>query len=312
MRKCLRKTTIAAICLSLATIARGDADFSLSVDGRVVAVREVSVAARDAETRAKVVDDFPHFGTLHETAAFAAFELDEPAVVVVTYKEPIRDVRIFPASTHLTAKVDGNRATLRVDRPLKLTVEINGDIVRSLHVFANAPERDVPAAGDPNVIYIAPGVHDVDQTIDVGDGQTLYLAEGAILRATTDGGGEPIVRLHGAHPTLRGRGIIDGSACSIHGRNMVAVLDAQDAVVEGITLLDSPGWTMPVRRSDRVRIDDVKIIGFRANSDGIDLCNSRDVVVRDCFIRTSDDLVVVKADAGQGVVRNIDVRGCTL
>jgi polygalacturonase len=46
-------------------------------------------------------------------------------------------------------------------------------------------------------------------------------------------------------------------------------------------------------------------LGYRANSDGIDICNSRDVLVENCFIRTDDDLIVVKADKGQGPSQNI-------
>ena len=65
-------------------------------------------------------------------------------------------------------------------------------------------------------------------------------------------------------------------------------------------LRDSSTWTMPIRQSDRVTVKNVKLLGYRANSDGIDICNSRDVTVEDCFIRTLDDLIVVKTDRGQG------------
>ena len=59
-------------------------------------------------------------------------------------------------------------------------------------------------------------------------------------------------------------------------------------------------------------IKNVKLIGYRANSDGIDICNSRDVTVDGCFIRTLDDLIVVKSDQGQGDVRKIVARNCVL
>jgi polygalacturonase len=49
-----------------------------------------------------------------------------------------------------------------------------------------------------------------------------------------------------------------------------------------------------------------------ANSDGIDICNSRDVTVEGCFIRTLDDLIVVKSDKGQGEVRRIVAKNCVL
>ena len=56
----------------------------------------------------------------------------------------------------------------------------------------------------------------------------------------------------------------------------------------------------------------VKLLGYRANSDGVDICNSRDVTVEGCFIRTLDDLIVVKADKGQGPSSRIVARNCVL
>ncbi len=56
----------------------------------------------------------------------------------------------------------------------------------------------------------------------------------------------------------------------------------------------------------------MKILGYRANSDGIDICNSRDVTVEDCFIRTLDDLIVVKTDRGAGDAKRIVARRCVL
>jgi polygalacturonase len=82
--------------------------------------------------------------------------------------------------------------------------------------------------------------------------------------------------------------------------------------MEGIILRDPPLWTVPVRRSTNVSIENIKILGYRANSDGIDICNSRNVTVSNCFIRTLDDLVVIKSDKGQGVVKGVLVKNCVL
>jgi polygalacturonase len=86
----------------------------------------------------------------------------------------------------------------------------------------------------------------------------------------------------------------------------------KDITVEGIILRDSSVWTIPIRQSDRVTVRNVKLLGFRANSDGIDICNSRDVRIEGCFIRTLDDLIVVKTDQGQGEARRIVAKDCVL
>ena len=69
---------------------------------------------------------------------------------------------------------------------------------------------------------------------------------------------------------------------------------------------------MPIRQSDNVLVQDVKIIGHRANSDGIDICNSRNITVDGCFVRTLDDLIVVKTDENQGKVQHVLVKNCVL
>jgi polygalacturonase len=50
-----------------------------------------------------------------------------------------------------------------------------------------------------------------------------------------------------------------------------------------VILRDSSTWTIPIRQSDRVTVENVKLLGYRANSDGIDICNCRDVTVDGAF-----------------------------
>ena len=121
----------------------------------------------------------------------------------------------------------------------------------------------------------------------------------------------PTLVLKGTNITLRGHGIIDGGLCPTHARNLLLV-QGKDIRIEGVILRDSSTWTIPVRQCERVRIKNVKLLGYRANSDGIDICNSQDVTVEDCFIRTLDDLIVVKTDQRQGMAHRIVARNCVL
>jgi hypothetical protein len=121
----------------------------------------------------------------------------------------------------------------------------------------------------------------------------------------------PTFVLRGTNIMFRGRGIADGGFSTTHARHLVFV-QGQDVTLEGVILRDSSTWTIPIRQSDRVQVRNVKLLGYRANSDGIDICNSRDVTVEGCFIRTLDDLIVVKTDRGQGEARGIVAKGCVL
>lgn len=229
-------------------------------------------------------------------AAFVSFDMKGTATVSVTVQGGAESAKILPSSSGVTPVVSGNRISFTISRPSQLTLEVNGDWMNSLHLFANPVEKDVPRASDPNVIYFGPGVH-IIPPLEVGSGKTVYVAEGAFLygklgAAQTEG---PVIWLNGSSITLRGRGVIDGSLFSRDNRagNLVKITGS-NIRVEGVILRNSSNWSLPIVQSRQVEIDNVKILGSRDNSDGIDILDSQGVTVSDGFIRTFDDLVVVK------------------
>ncbi len=284
-------------------------DYTVQVAGRDVPVYAVKVAPADRERRWKAMDDKVRSAEYFDKAAFAYFDMRGPVTVTVTCPEPIASARVLPSSLKIVPAMEGQRLTFSLTEPKPLTVEVNGNWVGALHLFANPPEAPAPPPGDPNVIYFGPGVHEV-AGVTVGSGKTVYVAAGAVVKGTADGRG-PVFTLQGEHIVLRGRGVIDGSLCPTHARNLLLVR-GKDITVEGVIFRDSSVWTIPIRRSDRVTVKNVKLLGYRANSDGIDVCNSRDVMIEGCFLRTLDDLIVVKTDKGQGEARRVVARQCVL
>jgi len=247
-----------------------------------------------------------------DEAGFAYFDLRGSTRVVVTCPGRIEKAKLLPASCGITPEIDGNTLSFDLGGPANLTLEVNGNEVRSLHIFANPWEDNPPKAGDPNVIYFGPGIHETDN-LKVSSGQTVYVAAGAIVRGRlppVNKGGAVLV-LTGSNITLCGRGIIDGSLYPSHSRSLL-LITGSNILIQGVILRDASAWTMPIRRSDGVTVDDVKVLGYRSNSDGIDICNSHNVTVSDCFVRTWDDLVVVKTFEGQGTAGHILVTKCVL
>ena len=61
--------------------------------------------------------------------------------------------------------------------------------------------------------------------------------------------------------------------------------------VEGVVLRKhSRGWTVKAVGCEDMNISNMKIVGSHSyNDDGIDLCNSRNVKIDGCFIRTNDE-----------------------
>jgi len=243
--------------------------------------------------------------------------------VTITCPEPVKSVKILPTSYGIVPKVHGQTITITLDEPKHVTIEVNGDWHESLHIFANPIEEDIPDPDDPDVLFFGPGIHEVD-SVSVGDNATVYIAGGAVVRCAMkedDKPGQvgsrkmylPTFILNGKNITFRGRGIIEGGAIPrAVRRHPILIMDSTEVLLEGVIFHDSSAWTVPIKKSDNVHVDNIKIIGWRGNSDGVDISSSRDVLVENCFMRTFDDLVVVKTRTGQGEARNIHVRKCVL
>ena len=285
-------------------------DFKVEVDGQPVFVCLAHVAPADPRLRWKAMDDVSHSGDYFALASFASFDLGGPVKTIrITCRDEVKEAKILPASYGLVPRIAGKQVTFPLDHPANLTIEINGETTSSLHLFANPWETKVPDPRDTNTIYFGPGTYLVTNTVRVESGQTLYLAGGAVLRGVGRNG--PVVEMSGRQVALRGRGIIDGRQCPIHTRHLLSI-HADEVTVEGVILRDSSTWSAPLRRCHGVTLANVKVFGCRANSDGFDICNSADVTVDGCFLRTLDDLIVVKSDRGQGPVRHVVVRNCVL
>ncbi|MBN1418808.1 MAG: endo-polygalacturonase, partial [Planctomycetes bacterium] len=240
--------------------------------------------------------------------SFANFDMDGPVEVRITSKRSLQKVVIRPASSGIRATPDGDRTiVIALDRPRKLSIEPDGR-KGPLLLFANPIETDVPKPDDPGVIFFGPGIHEPDR-IEIRSGQTLYLAGGAVVKAEVLARGERI--------RIRGRGILDGSKWQWRKGpvgNLIAIRDASDVEVSGITLRGSSHWTIVPSKSRRVTIRNVKLCNSRVqNDDGINPCNSQDVLITDCFIRSDDDCVALKGlDATGGNVERITVEGSIL
>ena len=178
-----------------------------------------------------------------------------------------------------------------LDRPRKISIEPYG-MKNVLLLFADAPQTDIPDPNDKNVRFFGPGIHRVEgDVLRLTSGQTLYLAPGAVLKAA-------VFAEDAQNVTLRGRGIIDGADWPwLKGPrgHLVGFIRCKNVTVEGVIIRGSYGWTLVPIQCENVTITNVKIVGDRVqNDDGINPCNSRQVTIRDCFIRTDDDCISVK------------------
>lgn len=273
---------------------------------------QVQVAGHNVDTYMARVLDPPFAGNYDHGGpySFANFDMSGSAMVRITSKRSLRNVIIRPRSCGIKPVLESDHTiSFTLNKPLKFSVEPDGK-KSPLLLFANPIEKDVPKASDEGVVYFGPGVHKPEKIL-IESNQTLYLAGGAVVKAE--------VLAKGNNIRICGRGILDGSDWQWRKGpvgNLIAIRNSTDVEINGITLRGSSHWTIVPRNSKRVTVRNVKLCNSRVqNDDGINPCNSQDVLITDCFIRSDDDCVALKGldfSAENSNVERIIVENSTL
>ena len=298
-----------------ATICLGLFLFSVAAEAKVVVYPEIKDKALIEDNRYKVYvrsanasDEWKRLQVLsvdvdmdtRSKAAMAQFDMDAPVEVkVVTDGMKVDDVKIRPLARGIQSKcIDEHTFMFRLDRPEKLSVEVNGDRKRNLHLFANNVEEetfetldgeDVIRWGNGSkdifrkncrLIYFGPGVHQPkdlpNNEINIPSNCTVYLAPGALVKAKLRVDRAKNVRIIGRgylFQPLRG----------------VEITHSKNVTVDGITMLNPMHYTIFGGQSKDVTINNIKSFSVRGWSDGIDLMCCQNWTINDVFLRTSDD-----------------------
>ncbi|MHC4534557.1 MAG: glycosyl hydrolase family 28 protein [Planctomycetota bacterium] len=265
---------------------------------------QVQVADQKIDTYMARVLDPPFAGKRWDYGgaySFANFDMSGSVVVRITSKRSLRNVVIRPQSYGIKPTLENDyMLTLTLDRPLKISLEPDGR-KGPLLLFANPIETDSYKASDEGVVYFGPGVHKPEKIV-LGSNQILYLAGGAVVKAE--------VFVKGTDIRICGRGILDGSDWQWRKGpvgNLIAIRNSTDVEINGITLRGSSHWSIVPKNSKRITIRNVKLCNSRVqNDDGINPCNSQDVLITDCFIRSDDDCIALKGLDFSGENSNVE------
>jgi len=253
--------------------ASAAADFHVTVDGREVFVYDTPVGA------------------------FASFALSGTVQVTVSPKIEIRRVDIRPTNKGIQHDVKGNSVAFTLSSPCNLSVEFNGNLDRPLFLFANPVELQTPPVGTTKLRYFEPGkIHEAGE-ITLGSDETLFIPGGAIVHGWVRALGAKNVR-------IMGQGILDASTFT-KKQTFISLRECSNVTLSGVTVVGSTGWTVHFRDSTGIAVDNIKLIGWGANSDGLDIDGSQDVRVTHTFLYDADDCVAVKAIARP--VKNVSV-----
>jgi len=274
-------------------------DYALRVNGQTVPVYSCRVSSVPFN---QVWPGYQRPIDQTELAGFAHWGMSGPVSVEITSKRPFTNVVVRPGSREVRPAVRGRAITFALTKPGQVTVELDGPH-HALHLFADPPEADVPKSDGAGVRCFGPGVHRPGK-IQLKSGETLYIAGGAVVYTAVEARGASGVR-------ILGRGIIDTSEYARdQGGGCIRLTDCSDVKIEGVILRDPDVWCLSAFGCRNVEIANVKLVGlWRYNADGIDICNSQDVVIRNSFVRAFDDAIVLKGlNWGRGGFHDRPVR----
>ena len=245
-----------------------------------------------------------------EIASFAYFDFDREVEVEIISNEEIKTLDIRPKEYGIKSTIKGNKITFKLSKPSQFVVEING-YHKALHIFANPVEPIAIDKLDPKVHYFGPGVHEAG-VIKLKSDETVYIDGGAIVYG--------VITSENTHNIkIMGRGILDASKYARdEAPNMIYLKNVKNANISGVIFRDPHMWTILPANCDSLTIDNVKLIGlWRYNSDGIDIVNSKNVSIKNSFIRAFDDNIAIKGlkeayDEQHNIIENIKVDNCVL
>jgi hypothetical protein len=173
---------------------------------------------------------------------------------------------------------------------------------RTFYVTDGAMPTVSPTTYD--TLYFMPGVHNIGMNNLIYPNKTVYIPGDAIIFGTLTNRGIPpqpgVTRL-GQNIRIFGYGTISGArikhpsfapASSTAVREPINIDQGRDYRVEGITIVDGAHFLLWQPSGERGLISYVKLVGWRANGDGIGNGDN----VNDCFVRTNDDCSYVRGN----------------
>ena len=214
----------------------------------------------------------------------------------------IRYFRALPEGNISDLKfINDNEVSFTLLKHSKLSIEINGRIKNPLFLFYNPVEAKVFPTPNANDLVFEGGQRYKVGWLKLKPNQNLFIRGGAIL--------EGAILADGANNTgIYGFGSIDGSKVRrLEDKKdksfssykdeirLVHFKNCKNVEVKGVSLLNSFAWNLVPQNSQNVLIDGVNIISGNPSDDGIDIVSSSNVLVKNCFVKTKDDCVAIKA-----------------
>jgi hypothetical protein len=239
-------------------------------------------------------------GVAHAAASyeFVSFDVTGPVDVAITAAEAgfwDHGVDIQPWRLGLRPTRQGQTIRFRLAGPAKLSISRPGDFLNYGHMlflFAGSPPPPLPH--DPNIHAWKAGVY--HQSLNPKSGETFYLAPGSYFFGSLN-----LWNVHDVKILGRGTIVYEGSQDPNSDEgwmqkpdwHCIGALEAQHVEIDGLTcIVRARTWSIQMKDSTGFTFDDLRLIGgnsANANQDGMDWLGGGDTIVRNAFLRSSDD-----------------------
>ena len=262
--------------------------------------------------------------------------------IKVTVNEPVAGYDLSPHSFNISSSQSGNDINFSLDRPRHLILHHVNSSFEDLSILAEGIEENPPKIGDfnvknimdtgvdniggsentsliqsainnlpsNNILYFPAGRY-ITQKLQLKSNMSIYLADGAVLEASTKSTDAIIVIGNGSsNVKIYGRGVLEGRGDVINMDYAFTWIDrgTRNIKFEGIMLRNSVRWNCGAW-GDNITFNDVHIITNydRVSKDGVAM-GGTNITVNNCFMLTTDDAIAVNSIAGSndyhGVVTN--------
>ncbi len=235
----------------------------------------------EVKINGKTVDMFQS-----RAAKFLLFQIEGQTKIEITAPGNIRDVDIRPKKLNIQTKIQNKKLTFTINRPVKLSVEINKNIVQPVFIFANAPEQ-VPSKQEIDHFFEAGKIHEIS-TLKLKNNEKVYVEGGAVVRGK-------IIAQDARNIAIAGYGLLDGSTLDKQKAGFIQINKCENVVVKDLTLFNGGAGNLTFISSSDIDVTGVNIVNWRINNDGIDFWGCNSVHVKNCFIRGKDNCIGIKS-----------------
>jgi hypothetical protein len=229
---------------------------------------------------------------------FVSFDVSGPVDVAITAAQPgfwDRGVDVQPWRLGIRPVRRGQTIRFHLFGAIKLSISRPRDFLnhaQMLFLFAGTPPGPAPTGS--SVTVIPAGVH--KQSLNPKSGETIYLAPGAFVFGSLN-----LWKVENVKVLGRGTIVYEGTQDPNTDEgwmqkpdwHCIDSLEAHNVEIDGVTcIVRARTWSIQMKDSTGFTFNDLRVIGGNpgnANQDGMDWLGGGDSIVRDAFIRASDD-----------------------